>query len=305
MADSVGGGGFPTTNLQIGHIFCDRDDLTLWKFLGGEPRLASSWLLINGRVNEQPDTSLWGLAQAGAVWFHAPSRVYYGWDGVQLVPMAWRSSPSLYDYRTMMAVWDDFQQGLVASGTLGKLGWITAGTLGGLSSELNRPGLIQLTTTAVSGTICRLSPHNSTAILCEQRQDVTWIVRVNTVDANTLVRFGEGNSVAGNPPNNGAYFEKLDADTTWACVSRAGAVQTRVVTTVPVSAAFVILKMSRTASGYLFYINDVLVATITTNLPTVANITGIAPYGFIINSAAANKTVDIDYFEWIVYDLQR
>ena len=304
MADSVGGG-FPTTNLQIGHIFCDRDDLTLWKFLGGDPQLASSWLLINGQVSEQPDTSLWGLAQAGAVWFHAPSQVYYGWDGVQIVPMAWRYSPSLYDYRTMMAVWDDFQQGLVSSGSLGKLGWVTAGTLSGLSSELNRPGLVQLTTTAVSGTVCRLSPHNSNSIVPEQRQDVTWIARVNTVDANTTVRFGEANSVAGNPPNNGAYFEKLDADTTWACVSRAGAVQTRVVTAVPVTTAFVTLKISRVTDGYNYYINGQLVATITTNLPVAAVALGVAPYGFIINSAAANKTVDIDYFEWTVYDLRR
>ena len=305
MANSVGGG-FPTTNLQIGHIFCDIDDLTLWKFIGGDPQSVTSWVLINGQVGSHPDTSQWGLAQAGALWFLTSTQSYYGWDGTQIVPMAWRSSPSLYDYRSIMSVWDDFQQGLVASGTLGKLGWITAGTLSGLSSELNRPGLVQISTGAVSGTIGRLSPHNSAAILAEQSQDVTWVVRINTVDANTLVRFGEANSVAGNPPNNGAYFEKLDADTTWACVSRAGAVQTRVVTAVPVTAAFVTLKMSRLLNdGYQFYINGVLVATITTNLPTVANITGIAPYGFIVNSAAANKSFDVDYFEWTVYDLQR
>lgn len=32
MANSVGKG-FPTTNLQVGHIFCDIDDLTLWQYL--------------------------------------------------------------------------------------------------------------------------------------------------------------------------------------------------------------------------------------------------------------------------------
>lgn len=36
MADSVGSG-FPTTGIQVGHIFCDLDERSLWKYIGGIP----------------------------------------------------------------------------------------------------------------------------------------------------------------------------------------------------------------------------------------------------------------------------
>lgn len=303
MADSVGGG-FPTTNIQVGHIFCDRDDLTLWKYLGGDPRLASSWLLFHGQVSQQPDTTLWGTAQAGAVWFNTADRTYYGWNGSQLVPMAWRYSPSLSNYKIMSTVWDDFQQGAGASGSLGKLGWVATGTV--ISSEANRPGLYRFDTGAGASTIARLSPHSSNSFNPDVPFEITWVIRVNTPDNATTVRFGSGNSVAANPPNNGIYFEKLTTDTTWTCVCRASLSQTRVVTAVPVDTNFVTLKLVRSTAGVVFTINNVVVATITTNIPSAAGSGGgIAPYGFIINPTGGSKTFDVDYFEMVLQGLQR
>ena len=66
MADSVGAG-FPSTGIQKGHLFHDLDNSTLWVFLGGtSPQSVANWKLLDGVVTAQPDTSLWGLSQAGA-----------------------------------------------------------------------------------------------------------------------------------------------------------------------------------------------------------------------------------------------
>jgi hypothetical protein len=292
MANSVGKG-FPTTNLQVGHIFCDIDDLTLWQYLGGDPRLVTSWRLTQGQVNSHPDTTLWGLSQAGARWFYGPEQTYYGWDGSQVVQIVSSQGQDLYNYRTMFSAQDDFITGLASSGGIGKLGWLTAGTSAAQASEANRPGIMRIDTGAVSGTTARISASNSSAFDPALDHTLTWIARCNTPDANTLMRIGAGSSVAANPPNNGIYFEKLDADTTWFAVIRASAAPVdRINTLVPVNTSFKVFTHVMKNNVVTFFINYQQVATIPV---TTFNAT-ISPYGFILNSAAAAKTFDVDYF---------
>lgn len=46
MADSVGIG-FPRKGMQLGHLFYDYDDNTLYMFLGGDPTDANQWRAIS------------------------------------------------------------------------------------------------------------------------------------------------------------------------------------------------------------------------------------------------------------------
>ena len=206
----------------------------------------------------------------------------------------------LYPYRATMQLQDDFITGN-GSGAWGVLGWTSAGTLTIQGSEANRPGILRIDTGAVSGTQARISFSNSGAIDPASNHSDLWTARLNTNDANTTLRIGQGNSVAASPPGNGIYFEKLDADTNWFCVTRAAAVQTRNDSGVAVNTNFNTFFISRNSSGVAFYINGALVCSHSTNIPTQF----ISPFAFIINSAAAAKTVDIDYFEVKVYNLVR
>lgn len=292
MANSVGKG-FPTTNLQVGHIFCDIDDLTLWQYLGGNPLSVVNWRLTQGQVSTHPDTTLWGLPQAGARWFYVPEQTYYGWDGSQAVQIVSRQGQDFYNYRTMFSAQDDFITGIASSGAVGKLGWVTAGTVTAQASEANRPGIMRVDTGAVSGTVARLSAANSSAFDASLDHTLTWIARCNTPDNATLLRIGSGSSVAGNPPNNGIYFEKLAADVNWHAVIRAAAVPVdRIDTLVPVNTSFKVFAHVMKNNVVTFFIDYQQVATIPV---TTFNAT-ISPYGFILNSAAAAKTFDVDYF---------
>lgn len=199
----------------------------------------------------------------------------------------------LYPFQSTIYLQDEFLTGN-GSGAFGSLGWSTVGaTIQG--SETNRPGIMRLDTTAVAATQARMSFSNSGALDYTIGNIQFWVARVNTNDANTLVRIGAGNSVALSPPGNGVYFEKLDADTNWFCVTRAAAVQTRTDSTVAVNTSFNTFRIARNSSGVTFSINGTSVCgTHTTNIPST---TFISPLVFIINSAAAAKTIDVDYFQ--------
>lgn len=293
MANSVGKG-FPTTNLQVGHIFCDIDDLTLWQYLGGNPLSVVNWRLTQGQVSTHPDTSLWGIAQSGARWFYVPEQTYYGWDGSQVVQIVSNQGQDFYNYRTMFSAQDDFITGIASSGGVGKLGWITAGTVAAQASEANRPGIMRVDTSAVSGTTARISASNSSAFDPMMDHTVTWVARCNTPDNATLLRIGAGSSVAGNPPNNGVYFEKLAADVNWFAVARGSAVAIdRIDTGVPVNTSFKEFTYVVKNNVATFFIDRQSVAApiIVTTFNAM-----ISPYGFILNSAAASKTFDVDYF---------
>ena len=213
------------------------------------------------------------------------------------------TAPStLYPYQSGFEMQDDFLSGTVGSGSMGTLGWTTAGTITVQSSEANRPGIYRVDTSAVSATQARLSLPTAVSIDPALPHAVMWAVRLNTNDANTTLRIGTQNATNANPPAQGIFLEKLDADTNWFCVTRAASVQTRTDSTIAITTNFVTVKYTRDSSGVQFSIDNVNVCSLmTTNIPT----TFVVPEVFIINSAAAAKTVDIDYFETRVSGMVR
>ena len=83
MADSVGSG-FPSTGINKGHTFYDIDEGSTWVYIGGIPRLVSSWRLINGIFVSDPDTSTWGEIQSGATWFNTTELLVKVWNGTAI-----------------------------------------------------------------------------------------------------------------------------------------------------------------------------------------------------------------------------
>lgn len=211
---------------------------------------------------------------------------------------------TLYPFQSSMEISDDFMNGTQASGAIGELGWaIDGGSANGQPGVASHPGMQRIDTSAVSGTQpdLFLSSSLSSTVPTDSHR-VMWVGRLNNNDANTTMRHGMNDQVTTNPPTNGIYIEKLDADTNYFCVTRNAAVQTRVDSGVAVNTNFHNMGYTRNSSGVQFVINGVNVCgLINTNIPTVA----IRPVFTLINSAAANKTYDLDYFSLSLFGISR
>lgn len=202
---------------------------------------------------------------------------------------------TLYPFKQTVEIQEDFLDTVSVSGTIGSSRFTTInGTSSSQTGEANRPGIMRRDTSAVPGT------HTTTflgsgagSFLSSTNHQIIWAVRLNTNDANTTVRIGSGESPTANPPNDGIYFEKLDADTNWFCITRSGGAQTRTDSTVPVNTSFTTLAYTRNSTGAQFRINDALVCSQSANVPTGV----VRSLVNIVNSAAASKTIDLDYFQ--------
>lgn len=203
---------------------------------------------------------------------------------------------------SVIEVSDEFLAGASSSGNIGSLGWSQAGgSVAAIAPSGSNLGVIQLDTSAVINTIARLNGFGGSSIILSFPFKFVWVAKLNTNDANTTIRLGTG-VFSSNPPADGVYFEKLDADTNWFCVTRSGGVQTRVDSTVAIDTNFHKFTGSRNSSGTQFMIDSTAVCgTTSTNVPTAA-----ASFGaHIINSVAASKTVNFDYFSLSFSGLSR
>lgn len=216
--------------------------------------------------------------------------------------MIFTPDPRFLDaYKSTYALEDEFASGGTSSGTVGSLGWQTAGTIASKVAETALPGIYNISTGAVSGTPARVSL--SQIFIPTFPHEVLWRIRQNTKDANTTSRYGAAASVAGTPPNDGIYFENLDAEANWFCVTRASSNNTgsRIDSGVAVSTNPVKLYYEYDGTRVRFYIDDVLVSTNTTNIPTVA----IGLFAYIINSTAASKSFDPEFMKFRLTGLAR
>jgi hypothetical protein len=177
---------------------------------------------------------------------------------------------TLYPYRRMIEIQDDFMFGINTSGNIG-YGWGFAnGSTAYIASEAGgRIGLLRRDTTAASGTLARtdLSILTTSFIDPASNHSIIHVVRVNNADADTQVRLGAYAATFTNPPTSGIFFEKLFADTNWFCITRNSGVQTRVDSGVAVDTNFHTFAYTRNSSGVQFSIDNVNVCgLITTNI---------------------------------------
>jgi hypothetical protein len=206
------------------------------------------------------------------------------------------------DHRRGLYIKDDFLAGATATS---ELQWQNfGGTITRPAGLADHPGILNYDTTASSGTLAGMSlgQNGAGVFLASEMFDMTWIVRLNTNDANTTVRIGLEKTGNSNPDANGVYIEKVTADTQWFGVTRSGGSQTRTAALANVSTNWVKFRIRRVdASTVGFSLDDGTETTATLTIPT----TVVQPILFITNATAASKTIDLDFFELSVDNISR
>jgi hypothetical protein len=208
------------------------------------------------------------------------------------------------DPLTAPALVDEFLFASTETGEIGELGWgFTNGTanLAG-TPEANHPGIIARASSASSGAVASMwsgGGGTTVSMRYDQLDEMTWIIKPATAGADFDLRFGVLSDMTANPPTNGAYFEKLSADTNWFGVGRAAGVQTRTDTGVALSANWFRLTMRRISDrDTAFSIDGGAEVLVSSNTPLAAN---TMVFGCqIIPTTASARTVNIDFFSMLL-----
>lgn len=212
---------------------------------------------------------------------------------------------TLYNYRNTIALQEEFISGTAGTGSIGALGWTaTGGTISQGAPETNHPGILRRATSAVINTVALLRNIGSNNAFqgAAQNYQFRWIVRLNQTDADTKLRVGITEYCVADPCTHGIYFEKLGTDTNWTCVTRTSSVETKTDSSVAADTSWHTFHVIRSLSQADFYLDGALVCSNTTNLPspTVQLLLDL----LLINTAAADKTVDVDYADFM-YSISR
>lgn len=208
------------------------------------------------------------------------------------------------DLSAAPAFFDDFLFASTEAGEIGELGWgFTNGTWNLVAAAANHPGICRRTSTAVATTVASAFPGGGgTAVnmLFEQLDEISWVVRQPTTVADVDIRIGLANDFTANPPINGAYFEKLTADTNWFGVGRVSNVQTRTDTGVAAAAdAWLNFKLRRVSATVLgFSVNGGTEIEVTGNMPI--NTTSLLPGFHLVPTSANARSLDVDAFAMLL-----
>jgi hypothetical protein len=171
--------------------------------------------------------------------------------------------------------------------------------------ENTRYGILTLSTAALTTGTSRLSKTNLSDSLNSLFNVTSYMVKIPTLSDGTEtyhVRVGMTSQINTANPNGGAYFvystagtpTGSSASTNWQCVTGNGSsVRTWTTTATAVTTGWSKLTVVASSSICFFYVNDVLVATHTTNIPTPA----LTPNFEIRKTAGTTaRLLWIDYF---------
>jgi len=198
------------------------------------------------------------------------------------------------------AFFDEFLFASTEAGEIGELGWgFTSGTWNLVNAVSNHPGICRRTSTAVIGAVASAYPGGgggTANMLFEQLDEISWVVRVPTTIASMDIRIGLANDFTANPPVNGAYFEKLAADTNWFGIGRVSSVETRTDTGVAAAAdAWINLKLRRVSDTVLgFTVNGGTEIQVAGNMP-IGSISLLPGFQIVPTSLNA-RSLDVDAF---------
>jgi hypothetical protein len=216
------------------------------------------------------------------------------WNGSNWVNQA-PSGNGGSDPLTGVDVVDDFLSGSIETGEVGVLGWeYTSATAPTFQNSIaNHPGIFRIATSTSSGNIAflrKLGLH-----LANATWEQTYIVRIPTITSITI-RVGLSASATTVPATENGMSFFFDPATSANWITRSGNGTSQNTTTTGIAAAgntFFKLRIKRNANNIEFYINDSLVDTDTSNLPT-----SNAAQHFILarTNTTASRTLDIDFF---------
>ena len=195
---------------------------------------------------------------------------------------------------------DDFIVGMTETGEVGLLGWsFTNGSMVATTNEQNHPGITTRRSGTTAAQVASLWTNASNTTLCfryDEWAEFTVILACVTTGTDFAVRAGIAASAAVDNPANGAYFERLAADTAWWRVTRASGVQTRETTGVSISTAWRKLTLKKNGATVEFYMDGALNGTHTTNIPAAA--TGLIPFVQVIPSTTTARDVKLDLIQF-------
>lgn len=212
---------------------------------------------------------------------------------------------------TTAELMEDFVGGNTTSGNIGNYGWKfvtwTDGVVTYDASVSGRVAIIKITsgTTEGNGSTLFLVDAANQPILPNALGNTTAIFSVKQTAANSTqnmqIGFADNIALIGDV-NNGSYF-RFTGSGNWNAVTRRGGLETVTDTGVLQSTSFKLFKIitNSTGTSTAFYIDDVLKATHTTNLPNGA----ISPRIQIVTTATDDKSFSIDYFYLKVTGLTR
>ena len=205
---------------------------------------------------------------------------------------------SVLDPLRTLQVIDDFVGGTGATTTVGELGWTLAGgSTTALAAEARHPGLLRRDTSTTSGvvayTLLRSNVSSAGSFHADDFWDVTFVFRLNQVDANTRLRIGVSGNWSSETPVNAAYLEVLTSDTNWFYVTRTSSVETRTDSGTAANTSWHKIRIRRlSASALGFTLDSAAEVSVSSNVPTGTGVT--APGWQIVNTTTASKTVDVD-----------
>ena len=215
------------------------------------------------------------------------------------------------DPTTTSELMDDFIGGNTSSGTISQYGWKWttggSGTITYTSAESGRVGLVKGksgTTTNNGSTLYLVDPANQ-PIFPSSFGNLTIIFSIKQVDANSSsnMQIGTADNIALiGDVNNGAYFRSSGSGN-WYAITRSGAIETATDTGVAQASSFKQFKIviNSNYTSIAFYIDNVLKATHTTNLPSG----NLSPRVQIVTTSGTDYSFDIDYFYYKATGLSR
>jgi hypothetical protein len=205
------------------------------------------------------------------------------------------------DLQVAMTLVDDFMGNSAATGTIGQLGWsLGAGATGTavVGVVVDQPGIFTIGTgtTATGWQNLNLGNNNlrgGPVLMCEWRLKVT---ALNNATDQCSWWFGVHNNLAGAEPTTGFYFRYTPGDgTSWQAVCANGGARTVVSCGKTVDTSFHRFRITCDGAGIArFYIDSLLVATITTSVPTTNRYSPAASLRKSTGTAARGAV--IDYF---------
>ena len=212
------------------------------------------------------------------------------------------------DLKTAMTLVDDFMGGTNASGAVGQLGWSLAGIgSASIGTEITPPGQFVIGTGGTAGGAKALflgvdTLEGHPVFMCEFRLKMN---ALNDSQNRHSCWFGLHNDRAGAEPATGYYFRYDATSAKWNAVCAKAGTRTVVNNSSdPVATAntgYRRFRITCDGAAYYpiarFYIDDVLIATINTNVPGLR----FAPAASIKKTysaslAVATRSLTIDYF---------
>lgn len=192
---------------------------------------------------------------------------------------------------------EDWHSNSTSSGQMGSMNWgYTNGSRSSMESEQNHPGIFYRYTNASTQAYTYLGAVVRKFGRYDEIAEMCFIWRWHETPGSTHnVRFGFSNAVNSATKADGAYFERLGADTSLYAVVKDASAETRVSVLADTS-AWMNCKIRRESdTRWVFTVNDVeTVFDSDPNLPTASN---VCYFEFTVwnTSGTALQGIDVDF----------